>query len=271
MNRQDVRDGTKRWVKWWIGQRLAKLEGQLSETMAVNPFLMPFLFEFHGMGSFNDLIGMLVAGHLLVGHNTGFGKLIDEKILPDVFGTTRLSSEYRRRQPPFAESCFDEIDHIVRRDDGATELLSLKAGRWTIQLTMAVQLNTAFNRILAEFGGTCDRIVVGVSYGKRETLTDKFDILRGINRGAPHDVTDLTDRVFVYAGKDFWQWLSGGIPETQDWVLEGIMGALEEVQPRGITRGLLDEYVDSVTAKYEQPSGSQLMMSWVELLHEING
>ena len=141
---------------------------------------MPFLFDYHNLDSFEDLADLVIASHLMTGHNTGFGKLIDEKILPNVFGAKKLDSTFRKSTPPFGEACFDEIDHIVERDDGTKELLSLKAGKWTIQLTMAVQLNTSFNEILNQHPGVANNIAVGVFYGTKDGLTDKYDILRGI-------------------------------------------------------------------------------------------
>ena len=191
----------KYWAKWWMAQRKKKLEDQLSETMSINPFIMPFLFDYHNLSSLGDLVDLIVASHLMTGHATGFGKLVDEKILPHVFDTTKLDATYRKNHRPFHESCFDEIDHLIIREDGAKQLLSLKAGKWTIQLTMAVQLNAAFHEILNRYPFTADEIVVGVFYGKQEDLTDKYDILRGINRGANHQVMDITDHVYVYSGK----------------------------------------------------------------------
>ncbi len=64
------------------------------------------------------------------------------------------------------------------------ELLSLKAGKWTIQLTMAMQLNTSFNEIITNHPGLCKKIIVGVFYGKADDLTDKYEILRGIKPGS---------------------------------------------------------------------------------------
>lgn len=171
--------------------------------MSINPFIMPFLFDYHDLKNLDELVGLIIAGHLMTGHATGFGKLIDEKILPNVFGTIKLDASYRKATVPFADSCFDEVDHYLIREDGSRQLLSLKAGKWTIQLTMAVQLNAAFHEILSAHRDIVDEIVVGVFYGKKEDLTDKYDILRGVNRGANHDVVDITRHVNVYSGREF--------------------------------------------------------------------
>ncbi len=270
-NKQDVMSGVKKWTQWWIGQRRKKLENQLNETMSINPFMMPFLFDYHDLQSFEDLADLVIASHLMTGHSTGFGKLIDEKILPNVFDAQKLDSKFRKSTPPFNKACFDEIDHLIKRENGKIELLSLKAGKWTIQLTMAVQLNASFNEILNQHSGLADNIIVGVFYGTREGLTDKYDILRGINRGANHDVIDLTGHVHVYAGREFWSWLSGGAEETQEWVLLGMQEALAEEKIHKTASKLLADFKAGVVEKYEKDIRVDGKLDWAKLLKKING
>lgn len=270
-NKEEVIAGVTKHAKWWISQRRKKLEEQLNETMSINPFMMPFLFDYHNLKNFEDLAGLIIAGHLLTGHNTGFGKLIDEKILPNVFGTKKLDKKFRNDIKLFKNSCFDEIDHLIERSSGKKELLSLKAGRWTIQLTMAVQLNVAFNEILTKHSAFSDNIVVGVFYGTPETLTDKYDILRGINRGATHDVIDLTQHVHVYSGKEFWSWLNYGLEETQEWVLDGMLNALREEKIHETATELLNKFKEGVVKKYEDDIKEGVNLNWQKLLKKING
>ena len=73
--------------------------------------------------------------------------------MPLVFGTTRLNKAYRKEHPPLDEPMFGVIDHIATRPDGSTVLLPLKAGRWSIQLGQAVNMNTSFARILESRDG----------------------------------------------------------------------------------------------------------------------
>jgi hypothetical protein len=275
-SREQVVLGVAGWTAWWLAERRKKLVEQLSDTMSVNPFLMPLLFEFHGLESFAELSDLIVGGHLMTGHSTGFGKLIDEKILPNVFNTAKLDTRHRS-QAFLKESFFDEIDHVVTREDGTSELLSLKAGKWTIQLTMAVQLNRAFDEIVRVFPGRFSRIVVGVFYGHAKGLTDKYDILRGINRGKNHDVVDLQEHVSVYAGREFWSWLNGGAIDTQDWVLEGIFSGIEQhrqreaSQPKKVHQ-YLQEYREGVQAKYAHYTNAYTgEINWHQLLNDING
>ncbi len=270
-DKTSVVSNVKIWAKWWVSQRKKKLEEQLNGTMSINPFMMPFLYDYHDLDSLDDLVNLIIASHLMIGHATGFGKLIDEKILPNVFGTKKLDTAYRKLNPPLNNSCFNEIDHYIFREDGTKQLLSLKAGKWTIQLTMAVQLNAAFHKILTEYNGVFDEIVVGVFYGKKEDLTDKYDILRGINRGANHDVLDIQNQVSVYSGRAFWAWLNDGDANTQEWVLQGILEALREERIHETAASLLKTFKDGVVEKYESDIREEDELNWYKLLKKING
>jgi hypothetical protein len=270
-SKEQIINEVKICTVWWVKERRKKLEEQLTETMAVNPFVLPFFFDYHGIESFEELADLILAAHLLIGHNTGFGKLIDEKILPNVFGTRKLTADYRKRNIELLDACFNEIDHIVQRPDGNSELMSLKAGKWTIQLTMAMQLNTAFNEILTKYPKIAAKIVVGVFYGKGDDLTDKYEILRGINRGAKHNVIDLTKSVEVHSGRAFWTWLNNGEIHTQEWVLEGIIAGVRESKISEISKKLLQEFRNGFVKKYHDVREEDGSLNWFKLLEKING
>lgn len=271
-SKEDVIQGVKGWTKWFVNQRKVKLEEQLSESMSMNPFLMPMLFKFHDLNNFEQLIDLVISSHLMIGHGTSFGKLIDEKILPKVFLTEKLDKTFRTTNEPYLAAAFNEIDHIVTRDDGTKELLSLKAGKWTIQLTMAMQLNTSFREIIEAYPNLCGKIVVGVFYGTAQSLTDKYEILRGINRGAHHNVFDIQKHVEVHAGRDFWRWLNDGEEETQEWVLQGIIEATNESKINENAKELLMKYAAGVAKKYEADSkDDDGGLNWYKLLKRING
>lgn len=271
MNKQEVVLKVQECAAWWILERQSKLTKLMSETMSINPFMTPFIFDYHSLDNFDELVEAIIAKHLMTGHDTGFGKLIDEKILPRVFGAYKLDKGYRASNKPFIHSCFDEIDHVIQRDDGRIELLSLKAGKWTIQLTMAVQLNKAFNEIINDYPGVADNIVVGVFYGNSHGLTDKYRILRGINTGANHNVIDIRDKVHVYAGKEFWSWLNNGEDETQHWVLEGIERAVKEADIKEKNKELIERFKEHVAKKYnEQVLNADGTAQWHKLLKMIN-
>lgn len=270
IKRKDLVFGVARETQWMIGKRMDKLRSELHETMAINPFLIPILFEIHNAKTFADLGELLLVGHLVGGHNTSFGKLIDEKVLSNVFGTHKLNKAYRKANPPLEEACFNEIDHIVFRD-GEPILLSLKASRWSIQLTMAKEINTSFDHIHRHHGELYPEIVVGVFTGTNATLSDKYDILRGINRGAQHNVIDLTDSVSVHAGRAFWSWLNGDEPKTQTWVLEGILEGLKQANCRDECKDLLASYKESFNRTYAKFVNKDGQVDWHRLLKEING
>jgi hypothetical protein len=136
---------------------------------------------------------------------------------------------------------------------------------------MAVQLNAAFNEIINNYGESFDEIAVGVFYGKKDGLTDKYDILRGINRGKNHNVVDLTSRVNVYAGKDFWAWLNDGEERTQSWVLDGIRRGLATDNSREECGALLANFERKVAEKYQKYFETNEDVDWDGLLKEING
>lgn len=278
MQKTAVIAGVSNQIIWWMGERQKKLVELRHETMSVNPFLLPLVFGIHQFQNFDELAEFLVAAHLSTGYATGFGKLIDEKILPHVFGTTKLDKATRRNKP-LSMSVFDEIDHIIPAAPGKPpKLLSLKAGKWTIQLTMAVQLNKTFKELLElrdskKLGSfTFDEIAVGVFYGTKETLTDKYDILRGINRGANHDVMDLRQHVHVYAGREFWSWLNGGEQQTQEWVLEGIVqGFTKAEKSMGSLADLLAGFRKEFSQQFQSFVRPDHTIDWQAIIRKING
>lgn len=271
MDREEVIDGVATEVVTFIRTRRQKLKRLSHESMAVNPFLNALIMQMNGYETAEALTAYLVGGHLLDGHQTGFGILVDERILPKVFGTTKLSRAFRPRNPPYNNAAFGVIDHLVQRGN-ARDLLALKAGRWSIQLGQAKTMNRDFSTLLnMRDGGQMhfDRIVIGVLYGTEATLTDKFRIARGIG---PHDLVDIQDRVDVYAGRNFWAWLNQGERETQEWVLDGFLEGIERA------RGELGSAAEAVAAYqrhyYEQlvrhmrPDGT---VDWHGVLREVSG
>lgn len=271
MDKQFIIAETAKIANWWASQRLKKIRGLSNETMAQNPFLIPLIAQLHGYRSPEELASFVIEGHLSVGHATGFGKLIDEKILPEVFKTEKLSKAYRKKEN-LTNPIFDEIDHIVFRDN-QKYLLSLKAGRWTIQLTMAVQLNRSFSDIIeARSNGMIDfnKIIVGIFYGKEEALTDKYRIIRGVCSGAQHDVVNLQSEVDIVCGKDFWCWLNDGQLETQSWVLEGLMLGVGQVTQSFNIPKMLNDYKENFCRQLLQnKTASQI--DWMKNLEQING
>lgn len=271
-NRDSIVNGTATEVTWWLKTRLNKFKELSHATMSINPFMAPVIMALHSQTSFGALAEQLLAGHFMTGHATGFGKLIDEKLLPNVFGTTKLDKKFRK-SPPFNSSIFDEIDHIVGKGN-SIDLLSLKASRWTIQLTMATKLNATFGEILKErtarkikFG----RIVVGVIYGQADDMTDKYRLIRGISRGAEHNVLDIKQFVDVVTGRDLWTWLNGGEVATQDWIVDGI---LQAVAKSTTILKEAEKHIAAYKAKFSNSFNRHITndkIDWHGIAKDING
>lgn len=272
MKKEDVVCGVKQQAIWWLNTRLSKVQDEKHDTMEVNPFMAPLIAALHGHKNFDELAEFLIVGHFAIGHATGFGKLVDEKILPNVFGTKKLDKATRNANPVLKKTCFDNVDHIVSRTNEKV-LLSQKASRWTIQLGQAVELNKSFQEILELRENNIyqfDKIIVATFYGKPEELSDKYRILRGITTGAAHDVVDITKDVSVLSGKEFWAWI-GGNDETQKWVMEGITQAIhakkDDLQE---VLKLLKDFRTSFSSRYKDAivNGE---IDWEKFLFTVNG
>ena len=256
---------------WWIRQRAQKIAQAEHGSMEVNPFLAPLICALHGVNSARELAEFVMAGHFYIGHGTGFGKLIDEKILPEAFGTEKLDKGYRRTNN-MMDPAFDDIDHLVRKG-GDVYLLSQKASKWTIQLGQAMGLNRSFKSLLElrdqgkiEF----KKIIVGVFYGHNDDLTDKYRILRGITTGAKHDVIDISGDVEVHAGRSFWHWLADA-PDAQQWVMSGIIKAIaksREMEEQ--SRESTEEIEKELTGMLSQVGDVDTERDWLNFIDAVN-
>lgn len=271
MDKSKVIAEVEECVRWWIEQRAAKI-GQVEHgSMEINPFLAPLICALHGLDSASDLSKFITAGHFYIGHGTGFGKLIDEKILPRAFGTIKLDKAYRE-QAGLTDPAFDDIDQIVIKPDGRY-LLSQKASKWTIQLGQAMGLNRSFRSLLnLREAGQVDfkKIVVGVFYGHADDLTDKYRILRGITTGAAHDVTDISSHVDVHSGRDFWSWLADD-EAAQEWVMVGIHRAIASSSAAEVEAQRADEKIEHrVTGMLSQVGDVKTEQDWINFINAIN-
>ena len=256
---------------WWIKQRAAKIEQAEHGTMEVNPFLAPLIAALHGLDDARELAAFVTAGHFYIGHSTGFGKLIDEKILPQAFGTRKLDKAFRKTAG-LMDPAFDDIDHIVTKPDGVY-LLSQKASKWTIQLGQAIGLNRSFKVLLdLREKGEVDfqKIVVGVFYGNDAELTDKYRLLRGIVTGAAHDVIDISNDVEVYAGRSFWAWLAGDA-RAQEWVMLGIVRAIEAARSEEVEAEQAAEQIErQLTGMLGKIGDIKTEDDWVAFINAVN-
>ncbi|MFY0661456.1 MAG: hypothetical protein JXR15_13265 [Shimia sp.] len=268
---QQVFERSRKLAGWWYNQRLGKLKDLAHHSMSTNPFLLPFLVKFHGAEEPRQLAALNVAAHLMAGHHTGFGKLIDEKVLPNVFGTTKLDKATRKRLA-LTEAMFDDVDHIVKRDDGDA-LLSLKASRWTIQLGQALSLNRNFAEIrdeVAKGNRSFREIVIGVFYGSYEDLTDKYYLACGVKKtanAADHDLIDVSEYVSIKSGKDFWSWINNGAAYTENALLAGLSQGFKD----GFDAENSTQYIEEFVAAYlDAVSNDDGKIDFEEVLGRIN-
>ena len=241
---EEVMEGVSHWSCWWANQRLKKLQNLATETMSINPYILGFLSEYHALESPKDLASHLASFHLHIGHLTGFGKLVDEKIIPNVFGLIKLDKATRRERG-LEDARFDAIDHMLVHDDGEATLFSQKSSKWTIQLSQAKEMNAAFFEIQQK-DEWVRSIVVGITYGNSGDMTDKYEITRGINRGANHEVYDLRDYVQSLVGRDFWAFINNGQQETHLWVHRGFERGIADARLHERSQALLQEFQEAV-------------------------
>ncbi|MGL6097033.1 MAG: hypothetical protein ACRC7O_14715 [Fimbriiglobus sp.] len=99
LTREQVVSITATEVRLWINERLAKFRNLDHDTMAVNPFMAPVLMKLHSHVAFRELANLLLDGHVMGGHATGFGKLVDEKLMAKLFGSTKRNKQFRAKKP----------------------------------------------------------------------------------------------------------------------------------------------------------------------------
>ncbi|WP_338468000.1 hypothetical protein RXV95_05440 [Novosphingobium sp. ZN18A2] len=271
MDEESVVSKVAELTAWWISQRTAKIEQIEHGSMEVNPFLAPLICALHGLDDARELANFVTAGHFYIGHGTGFGKLIDEKILPRAFGTEKLDKAFRLRND-LTDPAFDDIDHIVRKPEGIY-LLSQKASKWTIQLGQAMGLNRSFKSLLnMRDRGEIDfqKIIVGVFYGHGDDLTDKYRILRGVTTGAAHDVVDISEHVEVLSGRSFWAWLAGDA-KAQEWVVKGIFRAIREAaSDEGRAEKATNEADGEMTGMLSNIGDINDEDDWIKFINMVN-
>ncbi len=267
--RQQIIEAASPLVGRFLTIRVKAIQRSITGVLNINPFLVRALEAVRPMRSQMDLAVFMWDWHIALGYATAFAKAIDEKILPAAF-LTEACDKYYRAEREMLEPCFDDIDHVVGRRDG-TFLLSLKASAWSIQHGQAMGMYGNFRR-LGEIGRQESGIVVGVYYGHAALLTNKYDIVRGINRRYADQLEPL-DYVQVHSGKEFWSWLNDDEQLTQEWMLEAIAVGADEYKRRNpeVAEWLTDggrRLRDALRTAYGLPENDSL--DFFLLLHAIN-
>ena len=115
-------------------------------------------------------------------------------------------------------------------------------------------------------------IVVGVIYGTDDGLSDKYDILRGVNRGAFHAVANLTEHVHVHAGRNFWTWLNYGETRTQDWMMNAMLEAVTAFrQQNPEIAQIVVNFREAFVERFSYHVDVNGAIDWMAILTEING
>src|SRR5438093_3265797 len=100
VNRNRIVELSSNEIALFLSRRLRKLRTHISGVLNINPFLLRALKDFHQITDQKSLADFMLIWHLGGGHATSFGKMIDERLLPNVFNTVRLDSTFRH-EPPY--------------------------------------------------------------------------------------------------------------------------------------------------------------------------
>lgn len=179
------------------------------QDLNVNLFLLRLVRRFHSLDTPEAIVSYLVDGRLHSGEETAYGWLVD-LFLPPIIG----ASTPEEREDEYKWEGFKEIDKEVVRPnpkDGLSRrhLVSLKAGPWTINDTMAQRMASNVEE-LQRYGP--DPVVYGVTYGRPDQLSNKPGIVKA---------KFPDEHVAVLVGRQFWDWLAG-YPNAHLDILNGI-------------------------------------------------
>jgi hypothetical protein len=174
-----------------------------------------------------------------------------------------------RRDRGLEDARFDAIDHMMIVEDGEAVLFSQKSSKWTIQLSQAKEMNAAFFEI-QQNDEWVRSIVVGITYGNSGDLTDKYDIIRGINRGANHEVHNLRDYVQSLVGRDFWCFINDGQQDTHLWVFDGFERGIADARLHERSQSLLREFEQAVSALFTDVLNTDGTINKRDFLESVN-
>ncbi len=208
-------------------RRKDKIQKLKLKDLNLNPFLLRLVGEIHSIETPAQLVSYLVDASLHAGHETAYGWFVD-LFLPPYFG----ASTPIEREDFDKWEAYKEIDkEAVKPNPGSGEpkrhLISVKAGPLTINDTMARRMH-ANVRGFVEYGS--DPVVYGVTYGRREQLSNKPAIVKG-----PYG----DDRVAILVGREFWEWLAqyeGAHEDIYKGIAEGVgQFSAEQGEPIHVT------------------------------------
>lgn len=180
----------------FLERRRATINRLRLEEFNPNILLLRLVRSVHRLDTVDSVVSYLVDGRLHAGEETAYGWLVD-LFLPNLFG----ASTPPEREDEYRWEGYKEIDKEVLRPNPGTgrrqrHMISLKSGPWTINDTMAREMHENVEG-LQKYG--VEPIVYGVTYGRREQLSNKPAIVKG-------DFPD--EKVAILVGREFWDWLA---------------------------------------------------------------
>ncbi len=181
----------------FLTRRYGKIKKLKLKDLSLNILMLRTIRQIHGLDTPEDVIEYVVNATLVAGNETAYGWLVD-LYLPPLFGAITPPE----REDDHQWEAFKEIDKEATKPNPATgevkrHLVSIKAGPMTINDTMAHQMHANVAGFVTHGN---DPVIYAVSYGRREQLSNKPDIVKG-------DYPD--DKVAILVGREFWDWLAG--------------------------------------------------------------
>lgn len=178
----------------FVERRFNKMRAlQSVEDYQLNIFLLLMMAPAYNINSPYDLAEHLQTGEMPHGDSTGFGKFVENHILP-IFGVEEVP-EKRRDQPRATRDLFSPIDAQMTIEN-TFYYTTWKAGPWTMNQSHANEMISSFPIIHEQTGSD---IILGVFYGRYEQLNNKPALVRRGTGGYFHTLV----------GKDLWEFITG--------------------------------------------------------------
>lgn len=174
-------------------RELAEQFNDISKTN-FNPFLLLITAPVYNIYSPYEVAERLQLGKAFHGDDTAFGRMAEERYLR-IFGATTPGEKSSDNQT--VRNRWSPID-LELNIDGQRNLMSIKAGPWTMNQAHAAEMIRHFKELHEETGA---KILIGVTYGRYKNLNNKPALVdRAL--GSP-------DWFDFFVGKDFWEYATG--------------------------------------------------------------
>lgn len=216
-HRQKLEEETYQFLKRRF-RELAEQFDDISKTN-FNPFLLLITAPVYNIYSPYEVAERLQLGKAFHGDDTAFGRMAEEKYL-SIFGAK--TPPEKSSQDPAVRRRWSPID-LELTIDGQRNLMSIKAGPWTMNQSHAAEMIRNFKQLRDETGA---RILIGITYVRYKNLNNKPALVER-ELGTP-------DWFDFFVGKDFWEYATGVRDVHRD-----MFAAIRIAQKR-----FADEYAD---------------------------